>query len=535
MKARTLLLIITLCASQFLNAEKLKNPKKEPVFSWDLLWASSWNKSINAPDEDFLSSGEIFAGGTLYNRGDLSLGLPRLDLSLRFLATDKRLLPLEEDDGKAGFNPGIGLYHQGSGSRLLYGVQSEYGLPARINNVWLRGIPFMESRSPSSRDLKTEPAAKDKSQASLYLALPRSVLPAFDAFSWAAIDSAIAADIAGGVNPAFGGGIGWNGKSQAEAKGAGRLTRDPALRLEGFYAQKELAQRNSSTWFSSSPPLPERDFHIYALGAVFNSSLFALASDWAWSETFAWGQGLYGNFALRLGNKPWRFSLAGDGGSDRFADRSGAAAGPGFRLSSKGEYFWPRSGLLRFQGTLRGGGLGESINRGGLSAYFRPSAPTAALKREKPKQIRLSRASLSINRDARKSEKTADTLNALAGFNTGLFSTVFSCSLHSLSSINEDSELVPLLSAPFFEKFDSFKVSGELGWRPPSFRFGSVNLTGRLGYTVRAENKNLWEPSINCSYRPGKWGRIGLKIASTDFPDKWNYTISCRFAYGDEY
>jgi hypothetical protein len=502
---RSLLINTAFLFSVFCNFSVFGIEKKEaPLFTWDLLWTGFWYKSVKTPDGELPPTEDLFSGGTLFNRGNVSLGIPKLDSSLRFLVTDKRLLPLEEDDGKAGFNPGLGAYHHGSGSRILYGVQSEYGLPARINHVWLRSVPFIESRQPSSRDLKTEPAALDKSDAYLYLGLPQKVLPGIDAFASAAVDSE--------QNPAFGGGIGFGGKKTN-------------LRLEGFYAEKELAPRKASSWFSSSPPLPERDFNIYALSAIFNSPIVALATDWAYSETFAWGQGLYGNFALRLGNKPWRFSLAGDGAEGRFADRNGATAGTGFRLAAKGERFWNRSGLLRFQSTLRGAALDEDFDRGNLSVYFRPSAPTAAAKRNNPYLARFTRASLSVSRDARKPEKTADTLSALTGFNFGPFSAVFSCALHSLSSLDGES----LFSYPVFENFDSFKAGGELGWKPPKFPFGVLDLKTGLGYTVRAEKDPLWELSFNGSVRPGKWGRIGLKIASTDFPEKWNYTLSWRF------
>ena len=481
--------------------------KDLPLFSWDLLWTGYYYNSLKTEDGDLPPSEELMSGGTLFNRGNLSLGLPRLDLSLRFMVTDKRLLPLEDDDGKAGFNPGFGLYHHGSGSRFLYGVQSEYGLPARINNVWLRGIPFMENRSPSSRDFKTEPAAKDKNESYLYLALPYKLLPGFDVFASAALDE--------GLNPAFGGGLGL---------GLGGVE----MRLEGFYANAELPPRTASTWFSAAPPLPEREFNIYALAAIFNSRNFAVATDWAFSETFAWGRGLYGNAAVRLGNKPWRLSLAGDGASSRFSDRSGSTAGAGFRFAAKGERFWQRSGLLRFQGSFRSAGLKKDFDRGAVSLYFRPSAPTAAEKRNNPLSLRFSRASLSVNRDARKPEKTVDSLNGLAAFNLGPLSSSLSFSLHSLSSLEEDTGIMPVFVSPFFESFDSFKLSGELGW-VPNFRFGALDLRARLGYTIRAEKKNLWEPSLGVSLRSGKWGRIGFRIASTDFPEKWNYTLSWRF------
>ena len=503
-KFAILVLLFVLNAIPDMGAEDRKKAGKEALFTWDLLWTGSWNNNIKNVEEESPVAEELFAGGTLYNRGDLLLGLPRLDLSFRFQATDKRLLPIEEDDGKAGFNPGLGIYHSGSGSRLLYGVQSEYGLPARINNVWIRSIPFMEGRSPSSRDLKTDPAAKDTSESYLYLALPQKLLPSFNAFASAALDEE--------MNPALGTGF-WFGKGGID------------LRLEGFYTQKELSPRKVSSWFSSAPPLPERDFRIFALGTIFTSPWISLATDWAVSETFAWGRGVYGNAALTLGNKPWRFSFAGDGAGSRFADRSGSTSGAGFRLAAKGEHFWPRSGLLRFQGSFRSPGLEENFDRGSLSVYFRPSAPGAAAKRNNPYLIRFSRASLSISRDARKPEKTADTLNSLAGFNFGPVSSVFSFALHGISCL-DDTGFKYLFSFPVFESPESFKVSGELG-----IKLGIVNLKTKLGYTARTHKEPLWEPSINCSVKPGKWGRIGLKIASTDFPEKWNYTLSWRFSY----
>ena len=478
------------------------------LFTWDLVWTGSWYKSIKTQEGDSLSSEDLFSGGTLYNRGDILLGLPKLDLSFRFLAIDKRLLPPDENDGKAGFNPAAGIYHHGSASRFLYGVQSEYGLPARINNIWLRSVPYMESRNPSSRDLKTEPAAKDTKESYLYLALPKKFLPGFNAFFSAALDEEL--------NSAFGTGLGFE-KNKME------------LRLEGYYTQKELPPRTISTWFSSAPPLPERDFRIFAFGALFSSPLFSIATDWAYSETFAWGSGIYGNFALSVGNKPWRFSFAGDGAGGRFADRSGSTSGAGFRLAAKGERFWPRSGLLRFQGTFRSPGLEEEFNRGYLSVYYRPSAPSAAARRANSFPVRFTRASLSINRDARNPEKTADTLDAMAGFYFGPLSTVFTFSYHGVSCLDEDSGFPVLFQFPAFESFESLKFACELG-----LKLGIFDIRTKLSHTIRAEKASLWEPSLNFSVKPGKWGRIGLKIAFTDFPGKWNYTLSWRFAYNDK-
>jgi len=512
MKSWSILLVLVFgvlpCMTTEAAAEARQGRASPPggLFTWDLLWTGSWYKSVPRADSGFPSREAIFPGGTLFNRGDFRLGMPGQDLWFRFMATDKRLLPLSDDDGRAGFNPALGMYHSASGSRLLVGVQSEHGLPARINNVWVRAVPFMESRSPSSRDLKPEPAARDESETYLYLALPPGVLPGFDAFASAALDAE--------RNAAFGAGMG------LDLSGA-------VLRLEGFYTQKELPARESSTWFSEAPPLPERDFRIYALGMIFNAPLVAFAADWALSETFAWGRDSYGSFALRLGNRPWRFSLAGDGAGNRFADRNGSTAGAGFRLAARGERFWPRSGLVRFQSVLRAPAFGEDFERGSLSVFYRPSAPSASERRENAHLVRFSRASVSFSRDARTPEKTIDTLNGLVGFNLGPFSAVFSCSLNSLSIFEDDNDIPPLFRPAAFESFESFKALGELVF---SLRY--LNLRTRLGHTTRAEKDPIWEFSLNASVRPGRWGRLSLNIAATDFPEKWNYTLSWSYGAG---
>ena len=224
------------------------------------------------------------------------------------------------------------------------------------------------------------------------------------------------------------------------------------------------------------------------------------------------------------GTSPGAFSLAGDGAGSRFAGRDGSTLGAGFRVAAKGERFWVRSGFLRFQGVFRAPAADRAFDRGSLSVYFRPSAPGAKARRENTFPIRFSRASLDFNRDARTPEKTADTLGALLGFYFGPLSTVFSCSLHSLSSLEEDGT-PPLFQPRAFETFESFKVSGELGWSP-----GIFDLRTRLGYTTRAEKDPIWELTLNNSFKPGKWGRLSLNIAATDFPEKWNYTVSWRFA-----
>jgi hypothetical protein len=474
-----------------------------PWFSWDLLWTGSWYNSFDNSGGDF-SPEDLFTGGTLANRGDLRLGLPRLDTSFRFQATDKRQLPPEE--GKEGiFSPGFGLYFDGGGpagkflgtSRLLRGVLDEYGLPARTKNIWARSVPFPENRKPSGADLKTAPVSSRDPETYLYLGLPR--WEHFSGFGTAQFDD--------DFNPAFGGGLEayWGLSS---------------FSLETFYTRKTLDPRGASGWFSSPPPLPERDFRFRALGAAFSSRNFGFASDWAFSETFAYGRDLYGSAALRFGSKPWKFSLAADAAGSRYVGRDGAAPGAGFRLAGRLERSWVRSGLFRVNTVFRSPEFGKAFNRGSLSVYFRPSAPPGKAS----PLFRFTRASLTLSRDARVKEKTADTLEALAGFNIGPLRTVFSGSLHSSSALESGAVPSPLPLPPCFGEFEAVKFSGELSLAAGIFQFRA-----RTGYALKAEKDPAWDLSFGASVRPGKWGRIGLKAAAEDFPDQWSYTLSWTF------
>ncbi|MCL2007513.1 MAG: hypothetical protein FWG77_05450 [Treponema sp.] len=463
-----------------------------PFFNWTLLWTGSFSNSLRTEEAETVGLEELFEEATLYNRGDLRLNFPRQDFSVRLLATDKRDLPLTEDDGRAGFNPGLGLYHRGSGSRVLYGVLNEYGLPARVSNIWARGLPFTDSRSPSSSDLKVEPSARDTPATYLYLGLPQNWRPfGIDAFFSGSLDEEL--------NASFGGGLGLESSTSH-------------LRLETFYTRRELPERRASAWFSSSPSLPERDSSIFALALMYNSPILGLATDLAFSETFAYGRGTYGSAALRLGHRPWRLSLSADTGTGRFVDRNGAAIAEGLRLGLRLEHFLPRSGLLRIRGSLRGESPKEIFERINFSAYYRHPGLTAAQRRalDGNFSFRFSRASISFNRDARNPEKISDSFSGMTAFQLGPINTVFNCTL-SNTSMN----------------FDSLRFTCEIGIRPIT-RLGTIDLGTRVGYTFRAERDPVFEFSANCSVRPGRWGRIGIRIASPDFPGRWNYSLSWR-------
>jgi hypothetical protein len=432
--------------------------------------------------------------------------MPRQDLALRFQLLDKRQGKFWKPDEKAIFNPGAGLYYGGEGgfgfigpSRILWGIQDEYGLPARIYNVWAKSVPYVEYHKPASRELKTETSSTKKPETHVYLGLP--VLGPFSGYAMVNIDEEL--------DPAYGGG--------AEL----RWDKSGMFRLEGFYTRKKLAPRKAQSWFSSSPPLPERDFRIYALGTVLNTPAFAFASDLAYSETFAYGRDLYTNVALRFGSRPWRFSIAADGTGSRFVGRDGTAVKEGFRTGGRLERLGARSGLFRISGDFRGPGLGEPFEQGSVSFYLRPSSRTT--KKNAVSQG-LSRVSFSLSRDGRTREKTKDSAEASLGFNLGPFRTVFSGVYTALTVFDSGDNPFPLPLSPAFGTYDSAKVSGEISWSP-----GIFQLRTKWGYTMRKEKESVWDASLYGSARIGKHNRLSLKIAAPVFPKEWNYTLSWRF------
>jgi hypothetical protein len=494
LRGSLLIFVFCLFSSGFATAEEQKLPEAQALFSWDLLWSGSWFHEIDSP-----------SGGTLLNRGDLRLGMPRQDLFLRFQLLNKGNEKFWEPDEKRIFNPGAGFYYEGEGgvnfigpSRFLWGIQDEYGLPARIYNVWAKSVPYVEYHKSASRELKTETSSTKKPETCFYLGFP--VLGPFSGYAMVNLDEE--------TNPAYGGGTEL------------RWGKNGMFRLEGFYTQKKLAQKKAQSWFSSSPPLPERDFRIFALGTVLNTPAFAFASDLAYSETFAYGRDMYANFALRFGSRPWRFSIAADGTGSRFVGRDGTAVKEGFRMGSRLERLGTRSGLFKVSGDFRGPKLWEPFEQGSVLLYFRPSNQT---KKKNTLPQGLSRISLSFDRDGRTREKTKDTAEALVGINLGPFRTVFSGTYTALTAFNPEDNPFPLPISPAFGVYDSAKVSGEISWSP-----GIFQLRTKWGHTIRKEKESIWDASFYCSARIGKHNRLSLKIAAPVFPQEWNYTFSWR-------
>jgi hypothetical protein len=456
-----------------------------------LLWAGSWNLAgIHAEETGGLASGS----GNFSNRAEVKAAA--LGLAARFQVLDKRpaLFWEQPDAGITAFSGGI--YHNHTGSRLLYGVLDEWGLSARLKNPWGKSVPFAETRRPLTADLKTEisstrPPAQEN-EAYLYLGSPR--IGKFRAFTSVQTDMRLTPAFAGGMDLQF--------------------AKKTNLRAEGFYTQKRLAPSSPSAWFSFPPPLPERDFRLSGAGLFFTAPFFGAAIDGAYSETFAWGRDVYGNLALRLGNKPWQVSVAADAAGSRFVDRDGSAVGAGFRTAARFDWKGKGSSLFRTGLTLRGPEIGEPFNRGTITTSYRfPSS----LKFPLPfgAAFRPGTVSLTAARNGRNREKITDSFDTGASFYLGPVRTAFNTALiYVTDTVSYD--------------FNTLKVSGELSYYTGPFYFRT-----KAGYTGTSAKSPVWDLSWYLSVR-GKWGhlkvpgRLSVKVSSSDFPEKWACDLSWR-------
>jgi hypothetical protein len=457
----------------------------DPEFSLDFLWSGSWEY-----------------GGSLIDRGDVRLHAHGPALTLRAQGVDKRPAPPGEgfDQGMTAFSGG--LYHDTTGSRIIHGILDEGGLPARIRNIWNRGMPYVEQHPYSVSDLRIEPSSTGRPGTYLYLGSPW--LGPVRGFGSLLLDADTQAAYDGGIEV--------------------RLKKATTLRLEGFYTQSHLPPRTSSAWFSETPPLPERDTRLFAGTVFFTSPEFAAAGDLAWSETFAYGKDLYGNLALRLGNRPWRLSLAADGAGSRYVARDGKAPGAGFRAAARLERRGKRSSLFRASSTLRAAALGEGFYKSSsLFSYYFPAAG------KNSPRVWPSRVSLTLNRDAADPEKILDSLDGLMGLRLRKLSLTVqgnltgSCS--SDTALGEDGRPVPFPGFDYPHTFNSAKISGEAAYTAGPFQFGT-----KLGCKIKKEKDDQWETALSASVR-GKPGRFSVKASSADFPRDWDLVLSWRIQH----
>ena len=176
--------------------------------------AAPW---MDAVTWNLLATGSWAENGNVENRADLHLGIDGRKLLLRAQVLDRRPLDFESDRTWNEFlrrdagGAAVGLYHAGTGSRLLYGSLVENGLPARVRGPWSRGVPFAETRRPTSADMRTTASRTMSDEIYLYLSSPHLALPGggfLQDLSLRGFASAqVAADTTDAWRPAFSAGV----------------------------------------------------------------------------------------------------------------------------------------------------------------------------------------------------------------------------------------------------------------------------------------------------------------------------------------
>lgn len=437
--------------------------------------------------------------GVLAERIDASLFWRAFSFRAELL--DRRsLYPWAPDNAHTGIL--MGIYHTPTASRLLYGALDEWGLPARIKNPWTRAAPFAENHAPMASDIKTDPSSKEPST---YLYLKSAKIGIFSGFASASLDA--------DSNAAFGGGVSADFRNKK------------TLRIECFYTGKELSPRTASAWFSEEPSLPLRGFRIFGASAVFSSPLFILATDFASSETFAFGRGVYANIGVRFGGKtrraspPWAISFAGDGVSERYVGRDGVEPGAGFRYAAKFEYFGKNSALFRAGTNIRAERFGGDFERCSGEFYYR-----FPVLRNVP--VQFSRVSFNLARNASKTP-VLDDYEAVAGLNLWKFRAFFSIGLSSLSW-SQGAFPYPVIDAT--SRWESIKFSGDV-----SYKLRLFLLSAKTGCLIQDEKESLWNVSFSSSFY-GKHGRFTFKASSEDIIGfshdfkNWLMTVSWRIS-----
>jgi hypothetical protein len=483
-----------------------ENPK--PV-SLNLLWSGSWEDSK-----------------TLHNRGEIKLIFPLPDIILRGEILDRRPLNFDLDSPWGDPEKWVtnylgGIYHKPTGSRLLYGVLDEWGLPARIRNPWIRSAPFVENHKPVISDLKTAASATKAEEVFLYLSTP--YLNFFNDIKFRGFASTqTKTEI---FLPEFSLGLDT------------KINKETSILLEAFHTGSVLPKIKSSTWFSDPPPLPEREFNLYAFALLINSPLISISSDLAYSETFAWGFDIYGNLGIRITplipvgriKRPLSISFAADGAGERFIYRDGLDHGAGLRCAGKIEWKGGYNSLFRINTTLRSPGIGEDFNRSSSGLYYRFPAKRYT-KDSFP--VKLTRISVTADRNAVNLKKINDGISGNIGFSifipqTNPLGINFTGFFKGISTVDSSEGIPEEIPSPFpflteSWEYDSTGGSCELSWSPGYFQFRA-----KCSYAAYAKKDETWDISFYTALK-FKHGRFSIKAASSDFYENWDWTVTWR-------
>ncbi|GAB1482368.1 hypothetical protein MASR2M78_11830 [Treponema sp.] len=235
----------------------------------------------------------------LQNRLNCTLKLPLEGLSLRSLYAEQRTC-MDIEDIKAQ-SAGLGLYHQQSRSRLLYGALDEAGLQKRISKPFSRKLPYNHERSANRTDLDTD--ASFLEQAQFHAAFSNANKSPLRILGALTVDKK--------ANTLFTFGF-------EQSPGRSSL-----IRLETAFRTFKVEEREADTWFSREPPLPARELRCGAFSFLLDSSAVSFAGDFSYSGLDARGKGAYGNLSFGLEKPNISFDLSIDGASPHYTGING--------------------------------------------------------------------------------------------------------------------------------------------------------------------------------------------------------------------
>jgi hypothetical protein len=449
------------------------------------LWTSSWEHEKD-----------------LINRFDLKLGIPGPGLLFRGQLINERSAPFVETDDVPLTALAAAMYHTKTGSRFLYGKIDETGLSARLKNIWLHGVPLQTNHSPSSSDLTTAPSSTKNEGYFFYLGSPR--LGPLRLFSSIYFEDDVKPLYIAGIDYYF----------------------DPKIwmKIEALYTEQIVPARQPSAWFAEEAWLPERKSRLYGGSINFNHLFWGISGDAAFSETFAFGTGWYGNLAFRLGNKPWRFQAGFDIVDGAFTDRDGKISDNGMRAGIQFEAWGKAGAFFKMTANVQGLNFDKSLAKSRFAASYYFPVPTNSV-------VRISR--IYFNLDGNSLEQVTPGSAAKTGFGLyiGPILATSEASFHGDDTHNKN-------ALPRFEDFkewDTLSISEEL-----QYRINIWTLRTKFTYSIEEKKDEKIDSYALQFYGAAnwKWGRISGTFRFDEFPDEWTFTIRCqlrnKFSFGDE-
>lgn len=438
-------------------------------------------------------SGDWREGEDIDQRFALSLVDALPGLTLRALYVERR--PPDENYPNASAALRGGLYHAGTGSRLLYGPLQESGLVSRMHNPWGKGLPYAEHHQPRVGELAPR-AGPDASNTTYGLVGTRLKAPLrlYGAASLSETDKLIA-----------GMGLQFYGLPSAE------------LAAEGTYLAWTLDELTPTAWFSEQGPLPERILRIAGLRASLMTHFLSLAGDIAYSHAENQGSGSYGNFALNLRRGPLSLDLSAESVSDLFTDPEGQRAPEGFRWGAKIVGRPSRSQIISLEGLFQSPSPQEPV------AVTEIRAAYGAAEAPRNRRPFLSALRLSGKRDRSYDFACKDEASGTLSLRWGRL---------RMSTFGKAEFIRPLL--PGLSMPSALPLS-DGGLRPTekslggslTLRFDALDIGARLERTSRPPKEPHWAASAGATLQT-KAGRLGLSytLASADAP--WELGVSYR-------